>query len=116
MKNKKAFTLIELLAVILILAVILAVVTPSVLSFLQSSKQKAYDTSINKIIEAARIYVASNIKDFKDIDYYEMSLDELCSSDYLDCPIINPKNDEELNGFIYLTKSGRTFEYEFVEN
>lgn len=41
-KNKKGFTLVELLAVIIILALIMVLVTPAVLSILNNSKKQAF--------------------------------------------------------------------------
>lgn len=48
--NKKGFTLVELLAVIVILAVIMVITIPTVLGSMGNAKQKAYD-SAKKTIE-----------------------------------------------------------------
>ena len=53
MKNK-AFTLIELLAVIIILGVLLLITIPSVTSFIKESKEQTYVTTLNNFIKAAR--------------------------------------------------------------
>ena len=46
--NKKdGFTLVELLAVVVILAIILVIAIPSVLDVLQASKRKAYNVEEN---------------------------------------------------------------------
>ena len=47
MRNEKGFTLVELLAVILVLGLVLVIAVPSVNKYLKSSKQKAFDVQIN---------------------------------------------------------------------
>ena len=52
MKNKKGFTLVELLAVIVILGILLVVAVPAVNSILTKSKQKAAKDDALMIIKA----------------------------------------------------------------
>lgn len=52
MKNKNGFTLVELLAVIVVLAIILVLAIPNVLESLSSSKKKNFDNYTNKIVKA----------------------------------------------------------------
>ena len=56
----KAFTLIELLGVLIILAIIALITIPIIDKSLESSRQSAYDRTIENIINAARNYSASN--------------------------------------------------------
>ena len=49
---KKGFTLIEVLAVIVILSIISLIVFPEVNKIIKNSKQKSYDTQINNLIRA----------------------------------------------------------------
>lgn len=51
---KKGFTLIEVLAVIVILAIIALIVFPEVNKIIKNSKQKSYDTQINSLIESTK--------------------------------------------------------------
>lgn len=55
--NKKGFTMIELLAVLVILVVIMAIAIPSVTSSIERSKQKEYDQKVKLIESAAELYV-----------------------------------------------------------
>ena len=54
--NSKGFTLIELLGVIVILAILVGIITPSVMKVLNSSKQTSYDVMISNIVTASKSY------------------------------------------------------------
>ena len=56
MKNKKGFTLVELLAVIVILAVIALIATPQVLRIIEEARKGAFEQTIYSIIKAGNIY------------------------------------------------------------
>lgn len=51
---KKGFTLLELLAVVIVLAIIAIITTPVVLNVVESSKKSAFKTSINNMIKLLR--------------------------------------------------------------
>lgn len=56
MKNNKGFTLVELLAVIVVLAIIIGIAVPSAISVSNKSKVKMYKTKIDLILRAAELY------------------------------------------------------------
>ena len=89
--KKNGFTLIELIAVIVILLIILTLSVPSLIGAIKSNKEKSLEKINELIILAAKNYV---------VDYgleipRKISQNELCKS-YLDCPIVNPVTDEEM--------------------
>ena len=51
---KKGFTLIEMLAVIVILAIISLIIFPEVNKVIKSSKEKSYKTQIDNLIDATK--------------------------------------------------------------
>ncbi len=53
-QNKKGFTLMELLAVIVILAILLGVAIPAVSSYINSSRKSGYTDNVLQYISAAR--------------------------------------------------------------
>ncbi len=59
MKNK-GFTLVELLAVIVVLAVILAIAIPSVLNIIEQSRKDVFTKSEDMLANAAKTYLTSN--------------------------------------------------------
>jgi len=60
--NKKGFTLVELLAVIIILAAILVIILPSVSRTLKKSKNTIYDIQINDILKSTYDYSLKKVK------------------------------------------------------
>lgn len=61
--NKKGLTLVELLAVIVVLAVVALIVTPNVLSSMTKSKQRMFDTQLDNIKTAAKNWAADTLYD-----------------------------------------------------
>ncbi|MFS0659747.1 prepilin-type N-terminal cleavage/methylation domain-containing protein [Niallia alba] len=59
-KNEKGLTLIELLAVIVILGIIAAIAIPSISGIIQKSKEDAVKADAITILNAAKNYVAGN--------------------------------------------------------
>lgn len=55
MKNKNGFTLIELLAVIAILAILMLMVTPNILSMFNSGRREAFVTKVQSVYRAAEM-------------------------------------------------------------
>lgn len=77
--NRKGFTLIELLAVIILIAIIGIMVAPTLLTTVNSSKEKSYNILIENIVTAAKTY------------YEECEYGDLSDSKYGDyaCKITN---------------------------
>ena len=63
MEKREGFTLVELLAVIVILAIVLIIAVPGVLSVIQKSKTQAYERQLDMIKEATKLYVTERNKE-----------------------------------------------------
>lgn len=59
-RNKKGFTLVELLAVIVILAIILAIAIPSVGNIMAAQKKSAFIDSVKMIIHGIDLKIAQS--------------------------------------------------------
>ena len=84
--NKKAFTLIELLAVIVILAIIALIATPIILGIINDSKKQSEDRSAELYLDAAKKaiarYQANNPdKDFSNVTSCDIGINEIVCTD-----------------------------------
>lgn len=95
--NKKGFTLMELLAVIVILAIIFAVALPSISSSVERSKDKQTKAKIEVIEAAGEIYY-----DTYDKSQNQITLDKLvCNGLLTKDEISDPKREDySLCGFV----------------
>ena len=59
-KNEKGLTLVELLAVIVILGIIAAIAVPSIGNIIQNTREKAVLADATNAMEAANLYFAEN--------------------------------------------------------
>jgi len=110
---KKGFTLVELLAVIVVLGVILAIAIPNVLNIIEKTRIDAIIKNEEMMINAAKKYLVSNtsILPVNVGDTIEVTLDNLKTNRLIDS-IKNPRNNQECNGYILVTKVNTT-DYEY---
>lgn len=95
MKNK-GFTLVELIATLVILSVVALIVTPNILVSIRDYKNQVYDNNILAIKEATISWAADNIGDIhfptNETTSLVVSLEELTEYGYLDENIKDTKN------------------------
>ena len=65
MKRKNGFTIVELLAVILILGILIALLVPTINNTTKTTKEKILDTKKNTITVAAEKYGNKNINTYQ---------------------------------------------------
>ena len=95
--NKKGFTLVELLVVIIILAILVLLALPRVLTFMERSRVSSFVVEANGVIKAARSAHGNSELDEEEILYpvcYTVA--ELVDQGYLD------KDKNELKGAIVI--------------
>ena len=115
MKKKKAFTLIELIAVLVILAILALIVTPLVMNIIRKARISADKRSIDAYGRSIELAIASYLLDE---GKYPTSINELnieYSGDRVECSTtqLNSDSSEYLTG---CTVAGRTVDYEYGEN
>lgn len=94
MRNEKGFTLVELLAVIVILGIIAAIAVPSIGQIINNTKQDAHDANGITMIEASRLAHASGYKGTGTVDN-DYTLEELVGGGFLESVPINPEDGNE---------------------
>lgn len=74
--NKKGFTLVELLGVLLVISLITILVLPNIINWLSNSSDKYLELNEELIIEGARIYVEDHpnifVKNEESVRYITM--------------------------------------------
>ena len=118
--KKNGFTLVELLAVIVVLSLILVIAVPSVNKYIKQSKEKAYNTQISTIIEAVQAYASANsgLLPRKEEFVVKITLGQLKSSGLIKEEVKNPNDDKYFDDAltIEIKKKGETYTYDIVES
>ena len=127
-RNKKfkmtnsAFTLIELTAVIVVLASIFLVSFPALLNVARSDEEKKYDNMIEDLCLAGKSYIYANMDGFEGLSVVgteiEINISELILYGNVDKDLINPKTEVSVknNKLIYTVLSDYSLDCEYIEN
>lgn len=91
---KKAFTLIEMLAVIIVISIIMLILIPVVTRNLSDSKENVYNNLINKMISATSDWMIKNSDDLpEEGESISITLGMLQSEGLISTDLKNPKTD-----------------------
>jgi len=94
--NKKGFTLVELLAVVVILALIATLASTSIINVVKTSKSDLYDAQIELIKEAAKAWGAENLNLLPNSGKCKyITLNDLKEYGLLDKNMKNPNTNKE---------------------
>jgi competence protein ComGC len=93
--NKKGFSLIELMGIIIVLSLISLLVVPSIDRSIKSFKLKAYESQIQNIRLSSKDWVIDNLGKYalNDGETLTISLSQLKVGGYLEEEFINPNTD-----------------------
>lgn len=107
-KNQKGFTLVELLAVIVILGIILAIAIPAIGNMIEKSEDDAHKANVELFENAARLAHVSGIEIDSTVQGYKLS--KLESEGFLEEIPDNPKDDAPYSGdsVVTVTKDSTT--------
>ena len=109
MKNKNGFTLVELLAVIVVLAIIITIAVPSAISISNKIKAKMEDTKRQMIVDAAKLYGQENpssvVNSIDNCSNSKITVGTLVNDGYIkkddvkngEEAVVNPKDNSSMN-------------------
>ena len=103
---KKGFTLVELIAVIILLGLLGLIIYPTVNGVINNNKQKLHDKQINELIRHGETYAASNMESLRLTNGSRniVTITDLYDKGIIQTEtIIDPATDEALNGCLALT-------------
>ena len=107
--NNKGFTLVELLAVLIILTVIMGVAIPSISSSLERTKDKQNKAKEEMLLSYAEEYVTDHknavYDTLKNINSCKISIKKL--DDYLPEGGIVDADENEMDGYVLFTKPNK---------
>ena len=119
MRNKKGFTLIELVAIIIVIAIITLITVPLVSNLIKASKRKAFEASMQSLIQSARTYYAKNAGDSFNTTIFKIENGKLTgdlevkgklpTSAIIEITGSNKEDDTIPNGDIYIQGTDGTF-------
>ena len=107
--KKNAFTLVELLAAIVIMGILSTIIVTASIRKVNQARENSYKTLINSIELSAKNYVVdneNNLDDFLNNDWINISLQTLVDNKYLN-NIKNPKTNKDLplTDIVYVTRN-----------
>ncbi len=100
LKNRNGLTLIELIAVLVILGIIAAIAVPTIGNTINAQRQRAAEAEWAAIISASELYIVENDSETA------FSMDDLYNNDYISENVVL---EEDANGTV-ITSSTDVFE------
>lgn len=111
-KGQKGFTLIELIAVLVILTIIMSIAIPSISASIERSKEKQRNAKIKIMESAAEIYIVDRKSLITSSSCY-VKIDELISSTLINADDkIDPTTNSDFGGCILYKKLEGTYSYQ----
>lgn len=114
--NKKGFTLIEVLAVVVILGLLVAIISPTVKNLLGDSEDVLSKEQIDMVINATKKYMVEHselLPDEGSVISYNLS--ELVEDGAIDNDkIVDPKSREKLEGCVVISYNTDFSQYEYI--
>ena len=96
--SKKAFTLVELIGVVIILALIALLAFPPILNSIRKTKFELSDASKEVLYNATDLYVSKNLNDFpkREGNTFCITLETLVTNEYLPTKVYDSTTGEEI--------------------
>ena len=105
MKNKKGFTLVELLSVIAILAILVIIAIPNVIKMFRNAKRDSFESELKKIAQIAEnTWMSNSLYSQVDVEY--------ARSGGIDCPSsLDLTGRTNIDYYIQINTGGKIVKY-----
>ena len=111
--NVKAFTMIELLGVIVILGILSAIIVPAVTNYMEKSKLE-YDIDLgNQLKLMGKNYYSNNPKKMPKINggVGYVTAEEMATQNLLSKKLVNSKGEDCSSSYVVISNSNRNYKY-----
>ena len=105
MNQKKGFTLVELITVLVVIAIILAITVPTVTSIINTSYLKTHELDLAALERAGRDYVTKGYVKLAENDLKIVTIGELILVNLTE-EVRDPRTKEICDGYVSITKTG----------
>lgn len=120
--NTKGFTLVELVAIIVVLAAIFLVSFPNFLNSAKSNEEEKYKNMVDNLCLAGESYIYANIDEFQELSVIgsniEIIIEELIVYGNVDSDLKNPKTGKSVKADIlnYTVLNDNSLDCEYKES
>lgn len=120
--NNKAFTLIELVGIILVLAAIFLVSFPSLLNMAKADEEKEYNKMVEDLCLAGQSYIYANMDDFPELSIVDstinIEIEELVGYGNIDGQLQNPRTKNSVVGdsLVYTVLSDYSLDCIYIDD
>lgn len=102
--NKKGLTLIELIAVLVVISIIILIVFPKIKDSITTNRLMLYEEQEKRLVEAATKYINDNYIE-ENVDSFSISKETLITNGYIkEIYDLSSKNDV-CNAYVYVTSN-----------
>lgn len=112
---KKGFTLVEVLAVVVILGLLVAIISPTVKNLLGDSEDALHNEQVDMVINATKKYMIEHSEFLPDIGgVNSITISKLIDEGVIDNDkVLDPKTKEQMNGCVVVSYNRDFNQYEY---
>lgn len=115
--NKKGFTLVEVLAVLILLSIIVIITYPRIMEKIKEEENKIDKAKLDLIYVAAKDYILEDKNSYNEIGVkYCITLDDLNKTGKIAIDIEEFKEDYNYGGVQVIIGEDNNYSYKMVEN
>ena len=109
MKKKNGFTLVELLAVVVILGIIIAISIPAVSKWIDRSRNESDESQKKTLLMASQSYAQENVKILPKVigQTITVTAEELKTAQYLKTDLVNSKKKSCMDSYVKIRKTNQ---------